>query len=82
MEERTNSLVTRRFGPATRCLEARFRQGVNLRIPQVGGRSGYPSATVGDRSFPRVLARMWHGLEPKALDSRSVRNRTRRDASH
>lgn len=44
----------------TRCLEGRFTQGVNLRA-QLGGRSLCPWVTAGDRSFPPVLARMWHG---------------------
>ena len=40
---------------------------------QIGGRSRCPWVAAGDRSFPSVLARTWHGLEPEALVSRPSR---------
>ena len=46
----------------TRCLEGRFRQGVNLRVPRSVADLRCPWVTAGDRSFPPVLARKWHEL--------------------
>jgi hypothetical protein len=44
-----------------RLLRRSFRAGGQPARVQVGGRSHCPWATAGDRSFPPVLAWMWHG---------------------
>ena len=41
-------------------LRRSFHAGGQPAHAQVGGGSRYPWVTAGDRSFPLVLARMWH----------------------
>lgn len=43
-------------------LRSSFRAGGQPAPAQIGGRSWYPWLTAGDRSFPPLLARLWHGL--------------------
>src|SRR5450755_4156931 len=42
---------------------------------QVEGRPGCPWGTVGDRSFPPVLARMWHASVDQDLIRRDLHSR-------
>jgi hypothetical protein len=45
----------------TPLLRRSFHAGGQPVRVQIGGRSGCPWVTAGDRSFPPVLVRMWHG---------------------
>ena len=68
MEERTNSPVTRKIRSRDPLLRRSFQaRGQPARV-QVGGCSRCPWVTAGDRSFPLVLARKWHGACRSTLE--------------
>jgi len=57
--------------PGDPLLRRSFQAGGQPARAQVGGRSGCPWVTAGDRSFPPVLARVWHGCANPRRDASS-----------